>query len=94
MYRSRMQLRSASERLRCSVAWQRLRAELIGEDSSCANCGSRSELEADHVVPLSVDFSRGLDPSNVRVLCRSCNVSRNRAPLSIDVTDVAVRREW
>jgi 5-methylcytosine-specific restriction endonuclease McrA len=40
----------------------------------CSYCGSAEDLTCDHVVPLVVG---GLNtPSNIRVLCRSCNSAR------------------
>ena len=86
--------REAAERLRGSGDYKRLRAALIGADSRCEACGSDQYLQADHRVPLSVDMSRGLDPSNLRVLCRSCNLARNRYRLQVDGSDVGVRRQW
>ena len=86
--------REAAERLRGSAQYKRLRAALIGADSLCEACGSDEFLQADHRVPLSVGMSRGLDPSNLRVLCRGCNLARNRYRLDVDASDVSVRRQW
>jgi 5-methylcytosine-specific restriction endonuclease McrA len=37
----------------------------------CGRCGSTEDLTGDHIVPFS---QGGMDvPSNIRVLCRSCN---------------------
>ena len=86
--------RAAAERLRGSIEYKRLRAALIGPDSSCESCGSTVLLQADHVVPLSVNMSLGLEPSNLRVLCRGCNLARNRSRLELDGVDVGLRRRW
>jgi 5-methylcytosine-specific restriction endonuclease McrA len=40
----------------------------------CSYCGSTHDLTGDHITPLTLD---GLNtPSNIRVLCRSCNSSK------------------
>ena len=40
----------------------------------CVTCGSRVDLTADHVLPLDNGGTNA--PSNLQVLCRSCNSSK------------------
>ena len=45
----------------------------------CAECGRATvELEAHHLVPVSVDPSRAFDLANIRPLCRGCHVAEHR----------------
>jgi 5-methylcytosine-specific restriction endonuclease McrA len=45
----------------------------------CRYCGSRKELQFDHVIPRSMGGSG--EPGNVELLCRACNL-RKRATLT------------
>jgi hypothetical protein len=61
-----------------SEEWARLRYETLKKsDGQCECCGARGNegrvLVVDHIVPLSKDWSRRLDPTNLQVLCRRCN---------------------
>jgi hypothetical protein len=47
--------------------WQR-------DGGRCCNCGSRSDLHFDHVIPRSWGGSSTAE--NVQVLCRSCNLRK------------------
>lgn len=71
-----------------SRAWQRLRYDALRKyKSTCCCCGRRAkdgyEMHVDHIVPLSVDWRKRLDPNNVQVLCADCN----RAKSNLDSTD-------
>lgn len=53
-----------------------MRARLIGANGDCYLCGQNlpsAELQLDHVVPVSVDLQRALDPSNLQPVCVSCH---------------------
>ena len=56
-------------------SWRRLRERLRLARGiwRCEQCGAVAALEAHHVVPVSVDRGRELDPSNVRFLCVPCH---------------------
>lgn len=57
--------------------------------NQCVRCGSRRNLEHDHIQPLTQGGER-LDPDNIQVLCRSCHARKTAeekaAPKSIPVT--------
>ena len=54
------------------IVWKR-------DAGKCQYCGSRKELQFDHVIPRSLGGSG--EPSNVELLCRACNL-RKRATLT------------
>ncbi|WP_420719219.1 HNH endonuclease [Streptomyces sp. XY533] len=41
-------------------------------EPQCRWCGSKIELQADHIIPLSEGGSKW-DPANVQVLCPTCH---------------------
>ena len=59
--------------------WMRLRyAALKAANGRCMICGASAHedgirLMVDHIIALSVDWSKRLDPDNVQVACSSCN---------------------
>jgi len=68
-----------------SGQWRRLREQLrlsLGV-FRCRDCRLvTDDLEAHHVVPISVDPSREFDPSNIVFLCRFCHRKRHNPPPS------------
>jgi len=64
--------RDAGRRTRSSAAHQKLRAQVLAEESACAQCGSATDPEMDHIVPISAGGAP-LDRDNVRRLCGRCN---------------------
>ena len=44
---------------------------LLRDKGRCVKCGSKKNLEIDHVVPLARDGSNRLE--NLQLLCRDCN---------------------
>jgi len=82
---------SVHHRKLSSRAWGRLRTAIFSRDGfQCVQCGSRVNLECDHIEALEDGGSN--DPENLRTLCRDChitiNAERNR------VHHVAGQREW
>jgi 5-methylcytosine-specific restriction enzyme A len=55
--------------------WRRLRDRVLAERPLCVMCEAEGRIEpatvGDHIVPIKVDPSRRLDPSNVRPLCKA-----------------------
>lgn len=47
------------------------------DGGSCLCCGSSTKLEYDHIMPFSCGGSS--DPSNIQLLCRSCNRSKSNS---------------
>lgn len=55
-------------------AWQRLRDAHLIENPFCFACGEFATC-VDHRVPIVVDPSRRLDPTNLRSACTDCHAS-------------------
>ena len=70
-YRTPPQRRAGDRRPKRSPAWRSLRRWHLLRFPACAVCGSRAFLIVHHIVPVSVDPSRELDPSNLVTLCSS-----------------------
>jgi 5-methylcytosine-specific restriction endonuclease McrA len=67
-----------------SGSWYRLREQLRLSQGifRCRDCRIVSDrLEAHHIVPISVDPSRELDPTNVVFLCQHCHKLRHSRKL-------------
>jgi plasmid replication initiation protein len=66
-----------------SAAWRRLRVKVIEEEQGkCQMCGRSYKedgvvIHVDHIVPLSVDWSRRLDETNLQLLCEDCNLGKS-----------------
>lgn len=65
-----------------SPEWQRLRYFVLKRDKGvCQLCGRCRKdgvvLQLDHIVPLSVDWSKRLDPNNLQTLCKDCNLGKS-----------------
>ena len=60
------------------TAWwrQRRRAVFERDNYACVACGKRSRLECDHIVAVADGGSDDL--ANLRTLCRTCHMNRNR----------------
>ena len=75
----------AARRFRSSMAWRRARyAALAKANGRCQCCGRRAgpdvQLHVDHIEPVSKAWDRRLDPSNLQVLCESCNIGKLDGP--------------
>jgi len=54
---------------------RRLRRFIFRRDpNECAYCGSKKELQIDHIIPISRGGTN--DPKNLQILCRKCNQSK------------------
>lgn len=54
-------------------AWRRLSARARRDQPWCQDCGSSSDLTADHIIPKSIAPELVHAPENFAVRCRSCN---------------------
>lgn len=52
-----------------SGSWARVRREHLSREPACVACGRSKSLEVHHVVPVSHDPTRELDPENLVTLC-------------------------
>jgi len=64
-----------------SQAWRKLRYKILVEQGKrCANCKTRSinkEYHVDHIKPRSLYPHLALDPKNMQVLCKDCNLGKS-----------------
>jgi hypothetical protein len=49
--------------------WRVVRAAHLRKEPACAACGRSVDVVAHHVIPVSFDESRELDPENLLTLC-------------------------
>lgn len=86
--------RARAKRFYSSQAWHALRFDVLRDNAqrhhgkpACDLCAAHAErgnpLDCDHIIPLSVDWSKRLDRSNVQILCRRCNFGKSNR----DATD-------
>jgi hypothetical protein len=65
-----------------SLDWKRLRAKVLEEQQGkCQLCGRTHRehgitLHVDHIVPISKDWNRRLDITNLQILCEDCNMGK------------------
>jgi 5-methylcytosine-specific restriction endonuclease McrA len=52
-----------------SGKWAAVRKAHLEKESACIACGGDDDLEVHHIVPISQNASRELDPSNLCTLC-------------------------
>lgn len=60
--------------------WKSLRDRKFKQDSLCQDCKDngfmREGHDVDHVIEIKDDWSRRLDITNLRTLCRACHVTK------------------
>jgi hypothetical protein len=55
--------------------WRTVRAEHLAKFPACEACGRKTNLEVHHVIPVSVNPARRLDPQNLMTLCATpCHI--------------------
>lgn len=74
--------RAAKTKFYQSYEWREIRYDVLQKHGGqCLLCGrSRRHgvvIHVDHIVPLSADWSRRLDPDNLQVLCEDCNLGKS-----------------
>jgi 5-methylcytosine-specific restriction endonuclease McrA len=52
-----------------SPQWRKVREQHIKENPKCAACGRDGKLEVHHKIPVHIDPSLEIDPSNLITLC-------------------------
>jgi hypothetical protein len=57
------------------ISGKQRRRVLARDGGRCTKCGSQTDLQIDHVVPVAAGGSK--DDNNLRTLCRMCNSARN-----------------
>ena len=61
--------------------WQRVRILILNRDRwTCYLCNKKlagSDATVDHIIPIAIDPSLRLTPSNLAACCRACNSSRS-----------------
>lgn len=86
--------RAGKRNFYASAAWRQLRYRVLADNARrnggvarCELCGATAApgapLNVDHITPLSRDWSRRLDATNLQVLCGPCNHGK----LNRDSTD-------
>ena len=72
-----------------SKEWLILRKKvLIVHGRCCLKCGSRTEIQVDHIKPRSKFPSLSLDFDNLQVLCKKCNFKKS----NIHFTDYRIKK--
>jgi len=56
------------------------------DGARCQSCGSTADLAIDHKIVPWVEGGSSKDPSNLQVLCRSCNSRKGTRPWPLEVT--------
>ena len=52
--------------------WEEIRKSVFSRDANkCCKCGSKKNLEVDHIKPISLGGTNDLE--NLQILCRKCN---------------------
>ncbi len=55
--------------------WRAIRAKHLLKEPACMACGRIANLEVHHVIPVSFDETKQLDPNNLITLCGSpCHI--------------------
>lgn len=66
-----------------SREWRELRYQVLKEKGAkCCVCGRTPKehdivIHCDHIVPLSKDWSKRLDKSNIQIMCQDCNIGKS-----------------
>ncbi|MBT4145675.1 MAG: HNH endonuclease [Gammaproteobacteria bacterium] len=63
-------------------AWQRLRYETLKKYRKCCLCGRGDPLHVDHIKPRSLFPALELEPDNMQVLCKACNIAKSNRDTS------------
>jgi hypothetical protein len=61
--------------LQRSSKWPTIRTQHLAKQPSCQACGSTKNLEVHHIIPVHVDKTKELDPTNLITLCENLDVN-------------------
>lgn len=61
----------AQPSIKRSPSWPKVRRDHLKKQPSCQACGTTNNLAVHHIVPLHVNRSKELDPSNLITLCEN-----------------------
>lgn len=75
----RVRVRASSTERGYDATYQRNRRILLSDPNAACPCGSTTDLQADHIIPVS---SGVIDNNilNLRILCGTCNRRRSNKP--------------
>lgn len=57
-----------------SPEWKEVRELHLKEQKKCQACGKKTSLEVHHIIPVHIDKTLELDPSNLFTLCSRCHL--------------------
>jgi 5-methylcytosine-specific restriction protein A len=69
---------SANTRLLSRHQRRAFRDAVLTHEPACRNCGSTTNLRADHIIPVA-DGGAHHDPNNGQTLCEPCHEAKTRA---------------
>ena len=74
--------------------WKNVRQWHFDQDGKCVDCGTRIELQADHVIPREVLGDEADTLNNMTLRCRRCNVvkrpSHKKGGITFQTTEAAL----
>jgi len=86
--------RGPSNAVTKSRRWPALRQQALRRDGfRCVQCGFRTGLEVDHVVPVRDAPERAFDLTNLQVLCKRCHSKKTKREMGLPELD-GERLKW
>jgi len=79
-FRKHCSTKCSMEYQKCFKTWTELRDKVIARDNKCLKCGSKSQLEVDHIRAI-VNGGGMWDINNLRTLCHTCHVRKTKSDL-------------
>ena len=64
----------------CFMSWVTFRIKILKKNPKCKECGSKSLLEVDHIIPVAIT-GIVFDENNVQVLCKPCHLIKTKKDL-------------
>ncbi len=66
------------QRLRKHGRYKAWRKKIFEKFDCCVDCGSKENLEADHIIPIFQDKSKIFDEDNGKLRCKKCHIKKTR----------------